>query len=184
MERLLRSTIKEEEKGHTMNTKFDIVKTPIGSLYIVADNKNLLGVIFSANWKEYNLYFGSPMKGQNQIIKKTTKQLHEYFSGKRQSFTLNYSLQGTEFQQKVWNSLKKIPYGKTISYKEQACLIKHPKAVRAVGGTNGRNPISIILPCHRVIGSNGKVTGYAGGVNAKKMLLKLEKIGIGLVDPK
>jgi methylated-DNA-[protein]-cysteine S-methyltransferase len=99
-----------------------------------------------------------------------------YFKGKRQSFDVPLELVGTEFQKKVWQALSRIPYGQTRSYKQQAIWARSPKAVRAVGQTNGRNRICIILPCHRVVGSDGSLTGYAEGLNVKKFLLNLEGI--------
>jgi methylated-DNA-[protein]-cysteine S-methyltransferase len=103
------------------------------------------------------------------------KQLDEYFQGKLQTFSLNLSPQGTAFQRQVWDALLHIPYGETRSYQDIARAIKNPKAVRAVGGSNARNPIAIIIPCHRVIGANGKLTGYAGGLQYKRALLDLER---------
>ena len=102
-------------------------------------------------------------------------QLEEYFAGDREQFDLNLSVSGTEFQQKVWQELMNIPYGKTCSYADIAKAINNPKAVRAVGAANGRNPITIIVPCHRVIGSNGSLTGYAWGTSIKAGLLELEQ---------
>jgi methylated-DNA-[protein]-cysteine S-methyltransferase len=101
-------------------------------------------------------------------------QLGEYFSGKRQCFDMRLRFVGTEFQKKVWGALRDIPYGETRTYAEIAAGIAHPTAVRAVGAANGRNPISIIAPCHRVIGSSGELTGFAGGLAAKETLLSLE----------
>jgi methylated-DNA-[protein]-cysteine S-methyltransferase len=105
-------------------------------------------------------------------------QLDEYFKGKRQSFDLRLSLKGTEFQRRVWNELMSIPYGKTVTYRDIAIKLGNPHAVRAVGNANGKNPVSIIVPCHRVIGSSGKLTGYAGGLERKAWLLKHEKENI------
>ena len=109
------------------------------------------------------------------LIKKANKQLQEYFSGKRKIFDLPLAPTGTEFQQKVWSSLRKIPYGTTNSYKEIAESIGNIKASRAVGMANNKNPILILIPCHRVIGTNGKLVGYAGGIDVKEKLLKIEK---------
>lgn len=102
-------------------------------------------------------------------------QLEEYFAGDREKFDLNLSVSGTEFQQKVWQELMNIPYGETCSYADIAKAINNPKAVRAVGAANGRNPITIIVPCHRVVGSNGSLTGYAWGTSIKAGLLELEQ---------
>ena len=102
------------------------------------------------------------------------RQLKDYFAGKRQTFALDLDFDGTPFQKKVWNALLTIPFGETRSYAEIARKIGKPKAVRAVGAANGRNPISIMAPCHRVIGKNGQLTGFAGGLEAKALLLRLE----------
>ena len=102
------------------------------------------------------------------------RQLDEFFAGKRERFDLDLALEGTEFQQQVWTTLARIPYGKTWSYGELAKRIGRPKAVRAVGLANGANPLPIVLPCHRVIGADGSLTGYGGGMPAKRLLLELE----------
>lgn len=113
-------------------------------------------------------------EGCPELIKLTVVQLEEYFNGDRMDFSIPLQFAGTEFQCKVWTELMKIPYGKTISYAELAAGIGNPKAVRAMASANAANPISIIVPCHRVIGSNQKLTGYAGGLHAKETLLNLE----------
>lgn len=115
----------------------------------------------------------SPAK--NEVEKQIKTQLDEYFSGKRKRFQAALQLAGTPFQVKVWQALLEIPYGKTESYGELAIRIGHPKAFRAVGSALNRNPIAIIVPCHRVIGANGKLTGFAGGLDTKKYLLELEQ---------
>lgn len=102
-------------------------------------------------------------------------EIMEYLNGKRKSFDINYEINGTEFQKKVWKELTKIPYAETRTYKEIAVAVGNPKASRAVGMANNKNPISIIVPCHRVIGSDGKLVGYAGGLDMKRALLNLEK---------
>ena len=109
------------------------------------------------------------------MLERAAIQLDEYFAGKRQTFDLPLSFAGTDFQKKVWNALLTIPYGKTISYGEMACMIGMPKAIRAVANANGANAISIFAPCHRVIGSDRSLTGYGGGLDVKEYLLKLEK---------
>ncbi len=103
------------------------------------------------------------------------KEIMEYLNGKRKSFDIKYEINGTEFQKKVWKELTNIPYGETRSYKEIAVAVGNPKASRAVGMANNKNPIAIIVPCHRVIGSDGKLVGYAGGLDMKRALLTLEK---------
>jgi len=114
-------------------------------------------------------------KGNTPILKETIKQLNEYFGKERKKFDLPLSLHGTDFQIKVWNALMKIPYGETWSYAQLAAAVGNPKACRAVGMANNKNPIAIIIPCHRVIGSDGSLTGYAGGLKIKKLLLESEK---------
>lgn len=115
------------------------------------------------------------LDGTSAVIDKAIAQLNEYFAGQRQNFDIPLLFVGTDFQKKVWNTLLTIPFGKTISYGEMACLTGTPKAVRAVANANGSNSISIFAPCHRVIGSNHTLTGYGGGLEAKEYLLKLEK---------
>ena len=128
-----------------------------------------------------DLYFNNDAIIQNAkinetpLIKAASAQIFDYLAGKRKSFTLPLAVEGTEFQQSVWNALKMIPYGETRSYKEIAVKIGNPKACRAVGMANNKNPISIIIPCHRVIGANGNLIGYGGGLEIKAQLLELEK---------
>ncbi len=145
-------------------------KSPLGILKISADEKGITEIDFVE--KEDT----SIQTSSSKIIQDCIKQLDEYFQGKRKSFELKLKPEGTEFQKKVWKELLKIPYGKTLSYGEVSRRIKNQKAVRAVGQAIGRNPISIIVPCHRVIGSDGDLTGYASGLWRKKWLLKLEGI--------
>ena len=112
---------------------------------------------------------------ETDLIKETKRQLDEYFAGKRKEFDIPTRLEGTEFQKRVWEELRKIPYGKTVTYKDIAEAVGCPKGFRAVGLANNRNPISIIYPCHRVIGSNGSLTGYGGGLDVKEKLLELDR---------
>lgn len=162
-----------------MQLNYQTLKSPIGDLFIIADSKNLHAVIFEQNWikfhKDQEKLGVEFIEKENALIKKTKNQLNQYFAGKRKNFDLPYKLQGTSFQKKAWQALSKIGYGKTKSYKDQAILVTSPKAVRAIGSANSKNPLCIILPCHRVIASSGKISGYAGGVEAKKFLLKLER---------
>ncbi len=139
----------------------------IGDIFISADENFLLSVQFvNHNFIENQ---------ENKIIRQTIKQFDEYFRGKRKKFELPLNPKGTEFQKKVWLQLMNIPYGKTATYKDIATLIGNTNASRAVGNANNKNPIAIIIPCHRVIGSNNKLTGYAGGLDKKEKLLNLEK---------
>lgn len=112
---------------------------------------------------------------RTELTDRAMAQLREYFSGQRKQFELHYELRGTEFQKKVWAALEAIPYGQTRSYREIAQAVGNPKAVRAVGAANGKNPMWIVVPCHRVIGADGGLTGYAGGVELKRALLELEQ---------
>ena len=114
-------------------------------------------------------------KAETPLLKQAIEEINEYLDGKRSSFDLPLALEGTEFQNKVWNALKEIPYGETRSYGEIAKVIGNEKASRAVGMANNKNPIAIIIPCHRVIGANGKLVGYAGGIDVKEKLLELGK---------
>ena len=146
----------------------------IGEITIQANTLGLLGVWFEKHTtqpKDLGRYCQN-----DPILSKAIKQLEEYFSGDRREFELPISAVGTEFQQQVWKALTTIPYGETWSYQDLANAIGNPKAVRAVGLANGKNPVSVIVPCHRVIGKNGKLTGYAGGVERKAKLLKLEQM--------
>jgi methylated-DNA-[protein]-cysteine S-methyltransferase len=126
------------------------------------------------------VFFGSVKKSgeytekETPLIKKTANQLDEYFNKKRKEFDIPFKLDGTDFQKKVWNALLNIPYGETRSYGEIVVVIGNPKASRSVGMANNRNPLPIIVPCHRVIGHDGSLTGYAGGLDLKKALLDLE----------
>ena len=139
--------------------------TIIGKIFIAEKN----GFIAQVYFKEI-----SAEKKETALIKKTYLELAEYFNGKRQIFNVPLSPEGTPFQKKVWEELKKIPYGQTATYKEIAKGIDNEKACRAVGMANNKNPIAIIIPCHRVIGSNGSLTGYAGGLTVKNKLLQIE----------
>ena len=147
-------------------------ETPIGKLLLAGDNEHLelLGFPSGSMKKRYD---GSWMKDEKPF-RTTIKQLDEYFDGKRQDFDLPLRPAGTEFQRQVWQALQQIPYGGTWSYGELAMHIGKPNAFRAVGAANGMNPIPVIIPCHRVIGSNNKLTGFGGGLETKAFLLNLE----------
>lgn len=143
---------------------------PIGKLAIGEEGGLITHINFNGEQiKDYTFH-------ETEILLKANAQLQEYFQGKRNSFDLPLKyISGTLFQHRVWDALQKIPYGKTVSYKDIAININHSKAVRAVGGANNRNNIPIIIPCHRVIGTNGKLIGYGGGLDKKIYLLELEK---------
>lgn len=150
------------------------LKSPVGVLKLVASESGLAAVLWENDDPE-RVRFASLEEDENHpVLLETERQLQDYFAGKRDRFSVKLDFAGTEFQKKVWNALLAIPFGETRSYAQIAKQIGHPKAVRAVGAANGRNPISIIAPCHRVIGSNGKLTGFAGGLGTKAFLLNIE----------
>ena len=144
-----------------------IINSKVGYLHLIANDNALLSISFTNN-KHF------VKENTNYIIEETVTQLNEYFEGKRKYFTIKLSPKGTDFQKQVWNELLNIPYGKTASYSDIAIAIGNPKAVRAIGNANNKNPIPIIIPCHRIIGKNRKLIGYAGGLDIKKALLNLE----------
>lgn len=156
------------ESSELLQLKMD---SPIGKLYLVASKKGLCGIF----WEEQNIsYEGKDKKGHAQILKLANKELNHYFKGILKEFSMPLDLVGTPFQLKVWSRLQKIPYGSTKSYKDIATELKDKNACRAVGTANGKNPIAIIIPCHRVINANGALGGYAGGLDIKKKLLSIE----------
>ena len=143
-----------------------IINSPIGFLTLKADDEALLSIDFGKSSEELT---------SNSITELAAKELSEYFPGNRKEFTVPYKLCGTEFQKKVWQALTEIPYGKTASYEEIAVKIGNPKACRAVGMANNKNKLPVIIPCHRVIGKSGSLTGYAGGIDIKEILLNIER---------
>jgi O-6-methylguanine DNA methyltransferase len=156
--------------------------SPIGPLLLAATPKGICSVHFGRfreqeaelrRWSQQHLP-GSPWVPQPEAVAHAAKQLDEYFAGRRTAFDLELDLHGTPFQLKVWNALRRIPYGTTASYKQIGQMIGSEKAARAIGGANNRNPVSIIVPCHRVIGADGSLVGYGGGLNIKQFLLKRE----------
>ena len=143
--------------------------SPVGILEIKSTESHITQLLFKESAK-------TSSENIPAVMKECIRQLDEYFSGNRKDFTLPLAPEGTTFQCSVWKALETIPYGQTISYKELAERVENPKACRAVGTANGRNPIVIIIPCHRVIAANGTLGGYAGGLDIKTILLKLEGI--------
>lgn len=142
------------------------MNSPIGALSVYGDSTGISEVVF----REEKIV-------SEQIpdsLKDAVTQLNEYFEGKRTHFNLQLNPKGTDFQKKVWQQLQQIPFGKTITYQEMANILGNPKVIRAAASANGKNPIAIIIPCHRVIGSDGSLTGYAGGLHRKKWLLQHE----------
>ena len=149
------------------------IDSPVGPLLLASDADGLRLIEFhapryamqrDADWRE----------GDNAVLRITRAQLDEYFAGKRRDFDLPLAPRGTDFQRNVWQTLATIPYGATISYAQLATRVGKPTAMRAVGAANGRNPLPIVLPCHRVIGADGSLTGFGGGLPTKEFLLKLE----------
>lgn len=146
------------------------VTTPIGLLQIIATDKAIVSATPTDH--EENIVGN---EAANKLAQECKVELAEYFAGKRKKFDLPLKQEGTQFQKKVWQELKQIPYGETRTYGEVAKLMGHPKAARAIGMANHNNPILILVPCHRVIGADGSLTGYAAGIEAKKYLLEFEK---------
>jgi methylated-DNA-[protein]-cysteine S-methyltransferase len=158
-----------------MPYSYKMIDSPVGQLKLVASEKGLAAIL----WKDEDprrVRLGPLVKDpDNPFLVETERQLGAYLAGKLRRFAVPLDFQGTEFQKSVWKALLTIPFGETRSYSEVARQIGRPTAVRAVGAANGKNPISIVAPCHRVVGSNGELTGYAGGLAAKERLLGLER---------
>lgn len=144
------------------------VDTPIGTLGLVASERGLQAVLWPGGTAR------GPEAGPSPVLEEAARQLQEYFAGSRTAFGLPLDLDGTEFQRAAWLALAEIPYGATVSYAEQARRLGRPDAVRAVGHANARNPLPIVLPCHRVVGSDGSLTGFGGGLEVKRALLDHE----------
>jgi len=153
-----------------VTTAYEMIDSPVGPLLLTADDAGLTGVRFDARWSA-DLRIGTPESEAARIIAAARAQLDEYFAGRRTHFDLPLAPVGTPFQRRVWAALAEIPFGRAISYLELARTIGDPRAVRAVGGANGKNPLPIVLPCHRVIGADGSLTGFGGGIERKRWLL-------------
>ncbi|MES2254626.1 MAG: methylated-DNA--[protein]-cysteine S-methyltransferase [Pseudomonadota bacterium] len=163
-------------KGHKTHV-YKIMKSLVGALKLVASDYGLSAILWeNDNPKRVRLNIVGEDRN-HPVLLETERQLAEYFAGARKKFTVTLDFTGTEFQKKVWQALLAIPFGQTRSYGEIAKALGNAKAMRAVGAANGKNPISIIAPCHRVIGSTGKLTGFAGGLDVKARLLDLEQAG-------
>lgn len=148
---------------------FTVMQSPIGPLTLACGGGSLTHLLFGGERPE------GYAEGMNELLGKAMRELEEYFAGKRRDFDLPLDPRGTEFQLRVWSALRDIPYGQTRTYKDIAIAAGCPKGYRAVGMANHQNPISIIVPCHRVVGSGGGLTGYGGGLPAKEYLLGLER---------
>ena len=156
-----------------MSEAYTTIACPLGELLLTAEDGRLTGLFMPAEDV-------APPAGavrDEAAFHATRLQLEEYFAGRRTSFDLPLAPAGTAFQQRIWEELQRIAYGRTITYAELAARIGRPTAIRAAGAANGANPVSIVIPCHRVIGSNGSLTGYSGGLESKRFLLDLERAG-------
>lgn len=155
-----------------------VCRTPCGLLLLGA----VEGRLCLCTWldesendvNEYETEDVQQASADTRVLQEAVRQLHEYFSGQRREFSLPLRMEGTPFQQKAWKAMQTIPYGQTISYAEEARRAGHPTALRAIGNANHRNPIAVIVPCHRVVASHGKIGGYGGGLDRKRFLLNLE----------
>jgi methylated-DNA-[protein]-cysteine S-methyltransferase len=160
-----------------MNYAHKTIQTPVGHLKLIASENGLAAILWENDKPErIKLAHGLEDK-DNQFLLEAERQLNEYFGGTRKSFSLNLDFVGTEFQKSVWKALLTIPYGETRTYGDIAKQLGNERAVRAVGAANGKNPLSIVAPCHRVIGASGELTGFAGGLKTKAQLLTLEAKG-------
>ncbi|MGU9856406.1 methylated-DNA--[protein]-cysteine S-methyltransferase [Pseudomonas sp. LF245] len=160
-----------------MPYEYTLMPSPVGQLTLVARNGKLSAILWETE-RANRVRLGELHEANDSpVLLEAQRQLQEYFAGTRNQFTLELDFTGTDFQKQVWQALLTIPFGETRSYSQIAQQIGNPKAVRAVGAANGRNPISIIAPCHRVIGASGELTGFAGGLQAKQYLLALEGTG-------
>ncbi len=160
--------------GKQQRLVYKWVESPIGRLKLVATDEGLAGILWEKE-RQGRVRLHAPVEDPSQaVLVEAERQLAEYFRGQRRTFNLTLDLAGTDFQRQVWTALLTIPFGETRTYAQVARQIGKPSATRAVGAANGRNPISIVTPCHRVIGGGGKLTGFAGGLEAKAYLLALE----------
>ena len=153
---------------------YKLMKSPVGTLRLVGSDNGLAGVWFERSRPERVRPRGDAETPRHPVLIEAERQLSEYFAGRRRKFDLKLDFVGTDFQKSVWKALLTIPFGQTRSYGEVARQVGRPSASRAVGAANGRNPVSIVAPCHRVVGSTGALTGFGGGLDVKERLLKLE----------
>ena len=158
-----------------MNLSYLYMDSPVGQLQLVAHETALVAVLWESEKPNRVKLASLAEDPQHPVLIQAKQQLQEYFTGLRSEFDLPLDFAGTDFQKRVWQALLQIPYGQTRSYREIAEQVGNVKAVRAVGAANGKNPISIIAPCHRVIGSSGKLIGFAGGLDKKEILLNIER---------
>jgi methylated-DNA-[protein]-cysteine S-methyltransferase len=161
-----------------MSLFYKAMPSPVGKLKLIASAKGLVAILWE-NDPPRRVRLGELTENpQHLVLVQTERELGEYFVARRKQFTIPLDMRGTRFQNNVWKALLAIPFGETRSYGQLATQLGNPRATRAVGAANGRNPLSIVVPCHRVIGSSGKLSGFAGGLETKARLLDLEKNGI------
>jgi methylated-DNA-[protein]-cysteine S-methyltransferase len=160
-----------------MSLSYKYFASPVGKLKLVASDAGLIAILWENDSPRRVPLTDLVEDNYQHILVETEQQLTEYFAGKRDTFNIPLDMRGTVFQKNVWQALQTIPFGKTLSYGQIAKQLGRPTASRAVGAANGRNPLSIVVPCHRVIGASGKLTGFAGGLEAKAHLLNLEADG-------
>jgi methylated-DNA-[protein]-cysteine S-methyltransferase len=165
----------QRRKVKMMSLAYKVIESPIGKLKLVASDKGLVAILWENDSPRRVRLSELVADEQHPVIVETERQLGEYFAGRRKAFSVALDMRGTRFQKDVWEALLAIPFGETRSYGQLAKQLGNPRATRAVGAANGRNLISIIVPCHRVIGSSGKLTGFAGGLETKANLLSLEE---------
>jgi O-6-methylguanine DNA methyltransferase len=152
------------------------MQSPVGTLTLVATDRGLAAILWENDRPRRVRLNLEAEQASHPVLVEAERQLTEYFAGRRKQFALKLDVAGTPFQRQVWNALLTIPFGETRSYRQIATQIGNPRAVRAVGAANGRNPVSIVAPCHRVVGSSGALTGFAGGLEVKARLLALEGV--------
>ncbi len=159
----------------TMGLAYKFIESSVGRLKLVASDHGLVAVLWENDRPSRVRLSELVEDNHHPVLVEAERQLREYFTGKRKKFSVALDMRGTRFQKDVWEALLTIPFGETRSYGQLAKQLGNPRASRAVGAANGRNPVSIIVPCHRVIGSSGKLTGFAGGLDVKARLLSLEQ---------
>ena len=163
-----------ENRANGQRLVYKWMDSPIGRLKLVATDQGLAGILWQKE-RPGRVKFSAPVEdASHEVLVEAERQLNDYFRGRRKTFSLRLDFAGTEFQREVWAALLTIPFGETRSYAQIARQIGRPSATRAVGAANGRNPIAIVAPCHRVVGASGALTGFAGGLDAKAWLLGLE----------
>lgn len=159
-----------------MSSRHTTLDSPLGQLTLTARGEVLTGIFYEGHWHMPPPdYFGDPTEIEDPVFARTRTELAEYLGGQRTVFDVPFEASGNPFQEKVWERLQHIPFGETVSYGQLAAELGRPHLAQAVGSAVGRNPISIIIPCHRVVGRNGQLTGYAGGLRNKRFLLELEE---------